>query len=309
MAGHRAAVVAAALLAVGAAVPATASAAANLVQNPSFETPDAGSGFSTFGTGADIDGWTVTAGSVDVLGTTWQAVDGAQSLDVSGNGPGTVSQTLATSAGTEYTVSYALAGNPQCGPAVKEIEVDWNDTAADTESFDTTGHSTSSMGWVTKTFTATASSSSTTIAFKSLTSSACGPALDDVSVVGTVHSVDGSGQTNPGRGAPVNSFTIATSTGTLSYSDTDGNAFNGTITCFVVVDNAATIVARDDATGLEDQTMVLDGGSSGDKLVNTLFDPAKLTKSKRAKLEACSDPDTTLLDRRAALAGDVIQIS
>jgi choice-of-anchor C domain-containing protein len=309
MAGHRAAAVAAAILAVGAGIPASASAAANLVQNGSFETPNAGSGFTTFGTGANMGGWTVSSGSVDLLGTDWQAADGVQSVDMSGNGPGEITQTLATSPGTQYTVSYALAGNPACAPAVKQIEVHWNGALADTESFDTTGHSTSDMGWATKTFTATATSSSTPLTFTSLTNSVCGPALDNVSVLGTTHSVSGSGQTNPGTGFPVNSFAISTNTGTLSYTDTDGHAFNGTITCFVVNGSAATIVARDASTGLEDQTMVQDGGTS-DKLMNTLFDPSKLTKSARTKLEACSDPNTTALGKRGALpGGDVIQLT
>src|SRR5947209_7911389 len=119
MAGRRAVVMAAALLAAGAAVPATASASVDAVSNGSFETPDAGTGFTTFGAGSDMGGWTVTAGSVDLLGTGWQAADGQQSVDMSGNGPGTIAQTLSTSPGTQYTISYALAGNPQCGAAIK----------------------------------------------------------------------------------------------------------------------------------------------------------------------------------------------
>jgi hypothetical protein len=119
--------------------------------------------------------------------------------------------------------------------------------------------------------------------------------------------VTGSGDTSPAAGFTPNAFTISSSGGTLSYSG-GGQTFDGTITCLVGVGNAATIVAIDATTGKADRTMVQDNGATGDKLVNTLFDPSKLSAKSVAKAETCVDPDTAALSRANALPGDAIQI-
>ena len=53
------------------------------------------------------------AGTVDYLGSNWQAAEGQQSLDLNGDpGTGSVKQTVTTTAGTRYLIRYAMAGNP-----------------------------------------------------------------------------------------------------------------------------------------------------------------------------------------------------
>jgi choice-of-anchor C domain-containing protein len=168
------------------------SAYANLVTNGSFETGVDPGVFTTLFApdSTTIQGWTVTGGSVDYIGTYWQASNGSRSLDMDGISQGTVAQqTLATVAGQTYRVSFDLAGNPDNGPTVKEIGVSIGGSGLQTFFFDTTGKSRGNMGWVTDSFLYTATGTST-ITFQSLTAgpvgqesfAAFGPALDNVSV-------------------------------------------------------------------------------------------------------------------------------
>ncbi len=153
-----------------------------IVNAGDFEDPVIGVGGTPTPAPASQGAWNVTSGSATGLGTGWQAGGGAQSVELNGTGPGIVSQTLTTVAGTTYRIRLMVAGDPDGGPAVKEMRVGWGGTALRTIRFDTTGHSTSSMGWQTITLEAAASSSSTLLAFESLTSGSYGPVVDAVSV-------------------------------------------------------------------------------------------------------------------------------
>ncbi len=77
-------------------------------------------------------------------------------------------------------MSYALAGNPAGGPAVKtgRILIDGRD--AQDYSFDTTGKTFTDMGYVNQGFTFLATRPSTTLAFTSTTPGAWGPVLDNI---------------------------------------------------------------------------------------------------------------------------------
>src|SRR3954454_15082158 len=129
----------------------------------------------------------------------------------------------------------------------------------------------------------------------------------DLNLAASFPAVTGSGNTNPAAGFPPNAFTLSSITNTLTYSG-GGRTFHGSIICLNIVGNAATIVAVDSATGFVDRTMVQDNGASGDKLMNTLADPSKVTAKSLAKLKTCVSPDVTALGRHAALAGDAIQV-
>lgn len=129
-----------------------------------------------------ISGW--TASNVDVVGTYWNAQSGGRSLDLSGSSAGSVYQDISTAAGSKYQVSFAMAGNPDCGSTLKNMQVSVNNDSAtsQTYAFDTIGRTRSSMGWVQYTFDFTSSASTTRLVFLSLDSSGCGPALDNVLV-------------------------------------------------------------------------------------------------------------------------------
>ena len=131
---------------------------------------------------------------VDVVGS-WQSADGTNSIDLNGFGPGFVSQDIATTPGTSYTVMFALAGNPgdplHGDPQdLKRMSVSAA-LALGVYEFNTTGKSLTNMGWVEKSFTFTATDATTTLTFRSLhagdpnnwRSRAEGPALDNIRVV------------------------------------------------------------------------------------------------------------------------------
>jgi choice-of-anchor C domain-containing protein len=166
-------------------------AESNLLTNGSFEDgpePDAGGpGFTPMEAGStEIRGWTITRGSIDYIGPYWQHADGRRSLDLNGNVPGAIAQTIRTHPGKKYRVTFSLAGN-NCGGDVEPVKTVVV-SAAGSEgrfTFDTTGKSYEDMGWLTKTWEFTASAAETTLEFTSVTelTPACGPALDRVSVV------------------------------------------------------------------------------------------------------------------------------
>jgi choice-of-anchor C domain-containing protein len=179
--------------AMAAAAPASAGAEAttSLVLNRGFEKP-VGCGVGTFyactyyaGTRA-IPHWTVGGDSIDLTSSSfWQSTAGKQSIDLAGAGPGSVTQKVATTAGTTYTLGWHLAGNPQGPPAIKIMNVYWNGTLVRSVRFDTTGHTERSMGWVWQHVTVTATGTTSSITFadgRTSGYSPFGPALDLVTL-------------------------------------------------------------------------------------------------------------------------------
>jgi choice-of-anchor C domain-containing protein len=170
-------------------IVAPVAAAGPALLNGSFENGTSPGGFITpvAGDNTTISDWTVASGTVDYIGSYWVSSDGSRSIDLNGYTPGALSQTIATVAGHSYTVNFDLAGNPAgnfSSPAVKTLDVDAGG-APSSYSFDTTGHTTSNMGWQQQTFNFTAIGTSTTLTFTSTTGGASpfyGPALDNVSV-------------------------------------------------------------------------------------------------------------------------------
>ena len=172
-------------------VPAMAN-----VTNGSFEDgTDPGSRLGLSIGSTAITGWTVYGiGSgllIEYIGSYWAASDGSRSLHLNGpDGPGGVSQTIATVPGVSYQVTFDMAGNPDGEPTIKELTVDAYAGGAllhKSFNFDITGHSRNSMGWTRNEWTFTAFAESTTLAFWSSAwggqSETLGPALDNVSVV------------------------------------------------------------------------------------------------------------------------------
>ncbi len=132
--------------------------------------------------------WTITSGSVDWISTYWAPASGSKSIDLAGREPGTISQTVATTAGKTYVVSFMLAGNtdsannPAGGPAVKTLSVAATGSAPATYTFDTTGKTPTSMGWTAKTYSFRATGPSTTVTFTNTSAGYYGAALDQIEV-------------------------------------------------------------------------------------------------------------------------------
>lgn len=166
-----------------------AAHAANLVSDGDFSTPYGGPGFTTYYSGSSFGPWTVTSGSVDLIGGYWQSpVTGGGSVDVDGFTPGSFDQTIATGAGS-YTLTFDLSGNPD-GPAQsKTLQVSVGGVTK-TFTFTTGANSRSNMGYVPETLTFTASGP-TTLTFASLDNSGSpwGPVVSDVDLVAGAASV------------------------------------------------------------------------------------------------------------------------
>jgi choice-of-anchor C domain-containing protein len=163
-------------------------ASANLIVNGSFElgTPnDNPQGFTTLGAGSGaLTGWTIGPQGIDWIGSYWQPGDGTRSVDLSGNGPGSISQTFATVAGQTYQVSFLLAGNPDGPPPTKTMDVSGTDFSQSFP-FPLGSNTRADMGWTPFSFFFVASGGLETITFGSnldLNSTAFGPALDLVNV-------------------------------------------------------------------------------------------------------------------------------
>jgi choice-of-anchor C domain-containing protein len=157
---------------------------ANIVTNGDFETPDAGSSYVMYAAGSAFGGWSVETGSVDLVGTDWQAAAGRQSVDVTGStgDAGSIYQDLSTIPGQTYMLRFALAGNPVGAPTMKSMEIWWGNSLTDTVLFDTTGRSRRDVGWVYREYSVVATTYLTRLRFRSLTPGFDGPMLDDVSV-------------------------------------------------------------------------------------------------------------------------------
>jgi choice-of-anchor C domain-containing protein len=148
----------------------------------SFESPVIHVDFVDYLAGQQVGPWKVVSGSVD-LTTDWQHAQGRQSLDLNGSDPGAVSHTVPTTLLTTYRVTYALAANPDAGQAIRTGNVKVNGQLLDSFSFDSTGKTVSTMGWVYRTFYFTNTlAASAELQFASTTPSAWGPVIDDVRV-------------------------------------------------------------------------------------------------------------------------------
>lgn len=160
--------------------------AATLV-NGSFETgpnPNVGPGFITLGTGnSSITGWTVTAGSIDYIGSYWMAQDGSRSIDLAGSSLGTLTQTLTdTIVGQRYAVDFWVSKNPDGGAATRT-----GTFSAGGQTFNFSyalPNNRTNMNWQLETFEFFASSTTTDLSFAADASAGCcfGPALDNVSI-------------------------------------------------------------------------------------------------------------------------------
>jgi hypothetical protein len=186
--------------------------ASNILGNGGFEVPHVHAGNfadftdgSTLGTcglampgspGYQVGCWRVFAGSVDVASAPyWAAEGGKQSLELNGTGPGSVLQLYGASPNTTYQLSFELSGDPFLAGTVSLLAVQEQfdgggnyitGAAIGSYSFDTTGHTTTSMGYelVKGTFTTGPSADYVDVELQSLTQNNSapwwGPVVDNV---------------------------------------------------------------------------------------------------------------------------------
>ncbi len=165
------------------------AAVAATIVNGSFEQGTVSGAFTTLGTGSSgLPGWNI-AGSIDHIGSYWQASQGAKSLDMSGTGAGSISQIVSgLVVGQLYQIMFDLSGNPDGGlRSQKKLQVSMSPSTgtAFTYTYSTTG-TRSNMNWVTKVFSFVATSKSALLTFASKTTTPYGPALDNVHFLAAV---------------------------------------------------------------------------------------------------------------------------
>lgn len=175
-------------LAASLAIFATPAAAQNLVQNGGFENATINPGsFTTLGTGStSINNWTVTAGSIDYIGSYWQPQEGSRSVDLAGNSLGTISQSVATNPLQFYTVSFWASRNPDGGLPLRTGTISFG---GQNQTFQySSSNSRTAMNWQQYSYTFAATGISTLLSFAADTSAGCcfGPALDNVSMIAAV---------------------------------------------------------------------------------------------------------------------------
>lgn len=166
--------------------------------NGSFEIGNDPGTFTTLSAPntTDITNWSVDSGSVDYIGTLWQAADGGRSVDLNGLEAGSVSQVVPTVIGATYDVSFYMSGNPSNRPAedplfsptLKAMSVSATGAAPQNFTFDTAlkGNDFVDMKWEQHTYSFVATSVSTTLTFASQIVGAFGPALDNVTIQETL---------------------------------------------------------------------------------------------------------------------------
>jgi hypothetical protein len=171
---------AAAAVAAALAVAPTALAA-GILTDGGFEKPTATSASQFFGVDSSLGTctpgtarlcWLVRpatigggASGIDLVTLAgWQPERGSQSVELNGGAhAAALTQSFTTGPGLRYKVSYWVAGNPAF-QGLEPLRVTWEDVdghgstlgaTVQNVAFDTTGHTTSSMGWQKHTLTVT----------------------------------------------------------------------------------------------------------------------------------------------------------
>jgi choice-of-anchor C domain-containing protein len=162
------------------------SAFANLVLDGGFEQGTVSGGyFQTYNAPNIMGGWTVSAGSVDLIGSAWQPAEGSQSVDMAGTANGTIQQTITgVTANDWYNLTFYMSGNYGGGSVIKTLDVTFGNTTMGF-TFDTTGITVANMGWQLRSGLFQASGSSTDLIFTDTSGreTAWGAAIDNVSLV------------------------------------------------------------------------------------------------------------------------------
>jgi choice-of-anchor C domain-containing protein len=179
---------------------ATAVLAVTGITNGSFEANNGPADWwwSVAGSSSFVVGWHVPAGkSVDIYSdgpNGWQASDGHHSIDLDGNWPGAIEQTVTTVAGEFYVVRFDMSGNPDpYAPfptgwsPVKRLRLSATGAAAADFSYDTAaeGNTHANMKYDHHAYLFQATGSTTLLAFTSLSAgnSWWGPVIDNVRLV------------------------------------------------------------------------------------------------------------------------------
>ena len=109
---------------------------------------------------------------------------GSQSVDLSGDAPGSLTQTVKTAPGSSYLLKWYAAGNPECGQSPKVMHVVWDQRTDCVPHHEHQRSQHTRMGWSLKSQVVMASSALSVLVFADATpdQSACGAVVADVSL-------------------------------------------------------------------------------------------------------------------------------
>jgi hypothetical protein len=166
------------------------TANANLVINGSFEDVSPASGLQTQANGTwsiynVIDGWSTIAGPGievrnNVAGT---ASNGSNYVELDSTGNTTMAQTLLTSAGSYYALTFDYSGRTGVAAASNGIEVLWNNVLVNLNPITASGIGLSNHAWTSYTF-GVYGTGNDVLSFRSVgTQDSLGGSLDNVRVV------------------------------------------------------------------------------------------------------------------------------
>jgi choice-of-anchor C domain-containing protein len=229
----------------------------NLVTNGSFELglviPSPGFLELFQGDQTSLDGWTVTRGSIDLVGPNWSLLAGDRAIDLDGSpGHGGVQQTIATVPGVQHTIAFLLSGNSRGERGIKRMRVRAGALIHDFE-FDTTGHTLGSMGWTPQFMNFVPTEAQTELEFFSLSDPATnyGPAIDDVIVRPCFFTDmdDGSGGGTPDGGVTIDDllYYITIFAQGAVRADVDDGSGTGTPDGGVTIDDLIYYLTRFEA--------------------------------------------------------------
>ncbi|MFN9985026.1 MAG: DUF642 domain-containing protein, partial [Pirellula sp.] len=171
---------------------------ANLVNDSHFTAVTPAGSYAVYSAGQSFGGWTVTAGTVDLVKTYWDPPPtGGQSLDTSGSTVGTVQQTLTTVTGNTYELSFYMTSGLS-GANTRSLTLAVGGTTQDYTVTTTSAHSYTNMEWQAQYYTFTATSTSTVISFTGQTPN-WGAAIGAVVVTNTT-SAQGTDLLDGGQG-------------------------------------------------------------------------------------------------------------
>ncbi|WP_158623505.1 DUF642 domain-containing protein [Corallococcus sp. CA053C] len=153
----------------------------NVATNGSFETNDIGTASSVFLSAGStaLPGWIVDAGGIKVMKNTYKVPSsGTQSIDLNGNGAGSITQYVPTVVGTNYTLSFYVSNSPGCATSSRSMKVTYDTHTA------STSNNTGSV-WNIRNYRFQATTNATLIKLTSTSAGVeCGIAVDQVVVNG-----------------------------------------------------------------------------------------------------------------------------
>ncbi|MEZ6057924.1 MAG: tandem-95 repeat protein [Planctomycetaceae bacterium] len=170
---------------VGFVVPSDPDVTNDIVADGTFLEAGIPGTWQTYTSPASIGAWQVVQNNVELLGNAYHRTPlGGLSIDLNGNSPGAIQQTLSTTAGTQYQIVFALSGEWTGGEAIKDLRVSADGQSTDFSISQPNNWSRTNMLWEHRTMTFTATDASTVLRIESLDGvNSWGAVIGDVQVI------------------------------------------------------------------------------------------------------------------------------